>query len=147
MQHPLTVFSKPVDHSKVITQLNSVLLAEEHGSHAPDGILQVRPKQRRNLLTPDTRYLESKNALPALTNLQGIPVLAYEPHSQSQVVNTIRGATRDITDVDLRSTFCATVPVCNTKCLDQSETVKLVLATKTSPDHVTVGTRTLKLTN
>lgn len=122
------------DPLKVITNLNPKLLAEELDSKAPDGVLQLRPNHRPNLLPFDTRFLISTKALLELTRLPEIPVMAYQPYLLSHGDGIIYGVTRDIAEADLISVLRATFPVCCARHLSQSETVKLLLPPK--PHHI-----------
>lgn len=59
LNHGPTVVLKPLDLSQLITKINSLKLLEKLESKAPDGVIQVQPNLRPNLLALDTRNTES----------------------------------------------------------------------------------------
>lgn len=135
----LTVIVKPTDPNNKISKINAIKLTEILESFAPDGVIQIRPNHRLNVLAIDTRNLESTKALLKLTRIGSIQVLAYEPRPRDSAVGIIRDVDSDITDAELKDTLRATVPVTNARRLGRSLTVKLVFATPMTPEYVTIG--------
>lgn len=135
----LTVILKPTDSNKLITKLHPVKLSEYLESVAPDGILQIRPNLRLNLLALDTRNSESTKALLGVTAIGGIPVRAYQPRSLDNAVGVIRGLPEDMSDNEILQSTRGAVQVMKARRLGTSEVVQLVFQTSTLPEHVCVG--------
>ncbi|KAG0433122.1 hypothetical protein HPB47_020209, partial [Ixodes persulcatus] len=134
-----TVIVKPQDPTKLIAKLNPLTLSQELDSITPNGVIQIRPNYRLNLLAIDMRDNSSMKTILTLTILLGIKVQTYEAHPRSSAVGIIRDVDKDITETDLKKAISATTPVILVKRLGASETVKLVFATETMPEHVVVG--------
>lgn len=134
-----TVIVKPQDPTKLIAKLNPLTLSQELDSITPHGVIQIRPNYRLNLLAIDMRDNSSMQTILTLTILLGIKVQTYEAHPRSSAVGIIRDVDKDITESDLKKAISATTPVILVKRLGASETVKLVFATETMPEHVVVG--------
>ncbi|KAG0436142.1 hypothetical protein HPB47_018124 [Ixodes persulcatus] len=134
-----TVIVKPQDPTKLIAKLNPLTLSQELDSITPNGVIQIRPNYRLNLLAIDMRDNSSMKTILTLTILLGIKVQTYEAHPRSSAVGIIRDVYKDITETDLKKAITATTPVILVKRLSASETVKLVFATETMPEHVVVG--------
>ncbi|CAN7950859.1 unnamed protein product [Ixodes pacificus] len=125
----LTVVIKPVDGDHLITKVNPLKLREKLQGFAPDGVTEVRPNPRLNLLAVDTRNMESTKALLTITSIGGIPVRVYQPHSKDSAVGVIHGVSKDIPDEELQQVLCSIAPLKSSHRLGQSETVKLVFNT------------------
>ncbi|KAG0421821.1 hypothetical protein HPB47_002304, partial [Ixodes persulcatus] len=97
----LTVIVKPTDPTTIITNMNPLVLKQKLDSVAPDGVIQIRPNYRLNLLAIDARNVESTKALLQLKNLGTVQVQTYEPPPPSASVGIIRGVSADIEDADL----------------------------------------------
>ncbi|KAG0417502.1 hypothetical protein HPB47_005549 [Ixodes persulcatus] len=134
-----TVIVKLQDPTKLIAKLNPLTLSQELDSITPNGVIQIRSNYRLNLLAIDMRDNSSMKTILTLTILLGIKVQTYEAHPQSSAVGIIRDVDKDITETDLKKAISATTPVILVKRLGASETVKLVFATETMPEHVVVG--------
>ncbi|KAG0436627.1 hypothetical protein HPB47_017855 [Ixodes persulcatus] len=134
-----TVIVKPQDPTKLISKLNPLTLSQELDSITPNGVIQIRPNYRLNLLAIDMRDNSFMKTILTLTILLGIKVQTYEAHPRSSAVGIIRDVDKDITETDLKKAISATTPVILVKRLGASETVKLVFATETMPEHVVVG--------
>ncbi|KAM7303423.1 uncharacterized protein ISCGN_013381 [Ixodes scapularis] len=139
VSHNLTVIVKPMDPTKLITKLNPLVLKEKLDSLAPDGIIQIRPNYRLNLLALDTRNLESTKAILQLKNIGPLQVHTYEPTPASSSVGVIRGVSVEIADDDLWASIRVKSPGTQARRLGKSEVVKLIFTTGTPPDHVYVG--------
>ncbi|KAG0438084.1 hypothetical protein HPB47_017153 [Ixodes persulcatus] len=137
--HRGTVIFKPQDPTKLIAKLNPLTLSQELDSITPNGVIQIRPNYRLNLLAIDMRDNSSMKTILTLTILLGIKFQTYEAHPRSSAVGIIRDVDKDITETDLKKAISATTPVILVKRLGASETVKLVFATETMPEHVVVG--------
>lgn len=135
----LTVVIKPVDGDHLITKVNPLKLREKLQGFAPDGVTEVRPNPRLNLLAVDTRNMESTKALLTITSIGGIPVRVYQPHSKDSAVGVIHGVSKDIPDEELQQVLCSIAPLRSSRRLGQSETVKLVFNTTRSPEYVVLG--------
>ncbi|KAG0422178.1 hypothetical protein HPB47_001974 [Ixodes persulcatus] len=97
----LTVIVKPTEPTMIITNMNPLVLKQKLDSVAPDGVIQIRPNYRLNLLAIDARNVESTKALLQLKNLGTVQVQTYEPPPPSASVGIIRGVSADIEDADL----------------------------------------------
>lgn len=135
----LTVIIKPNESSKLLTKINPLRLKEHLESIAPDGVIQIRPNPRLNLLALDTRNSESTKALLTVTLLGGIPVIAYEPRSSDKAQGVIYGLSKDIQDAELTMSLKAVSPVFQVRRLGTSEAVKLIFNVPVAPEYVTVG--------
>lgn len=135
----LTVIVKPNDPTTIITNMNPLVLKQKLDSLAPDGVIQIRPNYRLNLLAIDARNVESTKALLQLKNLGTVQVQTYEPPPPSASVGIIRGVSADIEDADLLAAMREKASVIQVRRLGKSEIVKLVFATKSSPEYVTAG--------
>ncbi|KAH9369301.1 hypothetical protein HPB48_012377 [Haemaphysalis longicornis] len=78
-KHGLTVIFKPIKEAQIITKFNPLAMKDGLESMAPEGVLQVCPNHRLNLLAVDTRNIDSTKCLLKVTSIAGIPVKAYEP--------------------------------------------------------------------
>lgn len=134
----LTVILKPTDPMKLVTKVNPLKLAEYLESVAPDGILQIRPNPRLNLLALDTRNMDSTKALLAVSVVCGIPVQAYQPRSLDNAVGVIRDLPPDLSDDEILKATRGSV-VLKVRRLGASEAVQLVFKAPTVPEHVCVG--------
>ncbi|KAG0433648.1 hypothetical protein HPB47_019685 [Ixodes persulcatus] len=139
VSHNLTVIVKPMDPTKLITKLNPLVLKEKLDSLALDGIIQIRPNYRLNLLALDTRNLESTKAILQLKNIGPLQVHTYEPTPASSSVGVIRGVSVEIADDDLSASVRLKSPGTQARRLGKSEVVKLIFTTGTPPDHIYVG--------
>ncbi|KAG0410822.1 hypothetical protein HPB47_012057 [Ixodes persulcatus] len=135
----LTVIVKSMDPTKIITKLNPLFLKEKLDSLAPDGIIQIRPNYRLNLLALDTLNLESTKAILQLKNIGPLQVHTYEPTPASSSVGVIRGVSVEIADEDLSTSVRVKSPGTQARRLGKSEVVKVISITGTPPDHVYVG--------
>ncbi|KAG0427383.1 hypothetical protein HPB47_025572, partial [Ixodes persulcatus] len=66
-----------------------------------DGIVSIRPNERRNLIAGNTRNLETATMLLRMTSLCGIKVTPYEPRTTNMAVSVIHGLANDLTEADL----------------------------------------------
>lgn len=137
--YELTVIFKPTDTKKLVTKLNPLKLSQYLESVAPDGVLEIRPNLRLNLLALDTRNNESTKALLGVTSICGIPVRAYQPRSPDKAVGVIRGLPQDISDDEIKDAAKAAVPVVRVRRLGSSDVIQLVFQASTLPEHVCVG--------
>ncbi|KAG0445221.1 hypothetical protein HPB47_018221 [Ixodes persulcatus] len=135
----LTVIVRPKDPDKVIATINPKKIQEKLDMTAPDGVILVRPNRRLNVLAIDTRNRDATKALLALTTLDGIAVLAYEPLPRESAAGVIYEVPADLTEVELQLAVRTTAPVISIRRLGKSETVKLVFSTDTLPEYVTIG--------
>ncbi|KAG0431695.1 hypothetical protein HPB47_021551 [Ixodes persulcatus] len=131
----LTVIVRPKDPDKVIATINPKKIQEKLDMTAPDGVILVRPNRRLNVLAIDTRNRDATKALLALTTLDGIAVLAYEPLPRESAAGVIYEVPADLTEVELQLAVRTTAPVISIRRLGKSETVKLVFSTDTLPDY------------
>lgn len=144
--YDLIVILKPTDPAKLVTKINPVKLSEFLDSVAPDGVLQIRPNPRLNLLALDTRNMESTKALLGVAFICGIPVQAYQPRSPDKAVGVIRGLPTDMSDNEILEAIPATVPVMNARRLGSSEVVQLIFQATKIPEYISVGYTRFKVT-
>lgn len=119
-----------------------------------DDVLQVRPNYPRCHLVLgqefglarqefglalDIRNEVSKKALLSHIRFRGISVQAYEPFSWDLAVGVIHVVPEDFPNLDLETSVGSNVPVCAALRIGRTETEKLVFASETSQNHVTVG--------
>lgn len=137
--HNLVVIVKPTNPTTIITNMNPLALKQMLENLAPDGVIQIRPNYRLNLLAIDARNIESTKSLLQLKKLGTIQVQTYEPAPPSSNVGVIRGVSTEITDADLWASIREKAPVIQVRRLGKTEAVKLVFSTRTSPEYVFVG--------
>ncbi|KAG0431326.1 hypothetical protein HPB47_021884 [Ixodes persulcatus] len=135
----LTVIVRPKAPDKVIATINPKKIQEKLDMTAPDGVILVRPNRRLNVLAIDTRNRDATKALLALTTLDGIAVLAYEPLPRESAAGVIYEVPADLTEVEPQLEVRTTAPVISIRRLGKSETVKLVFSTDTLPEYITIG--------
>ncbi|KAG0427981.1 hypothetical protein HPB47_025001 [Ixodes persulcatus] len=107
----LTMIVRPRDPDKVIATITPKKIQEKLDMTAPDGVILVRPNQRLNVLAIDTRNRDATKALLALTTLDGIAVLAYEPLPRESVAGVMYEVPADLTEVELQLAVRTTAPV------------------------------------
>ncbi|KAG0413837.1 hypothetical protein HPB47_009006 [Ixodes persulcatus] len=134
-----TMNLRPKDPDKVIATINPKKIQEKLDMTAPDGVILVRPNRRLNVLAIDTRNRDATKALLALTTLDGIAVLAYEPLPRESAAGVIYEVPADLTEVELQLAVHTTAPVISLRRLGKSETVKLVFSTDTLPEELRCG--------
>lgn len=137
--HSLTVILKPTDSTKLVKKLNPIKLSQYLESIAPDGVIEIRPNQRLNLLALDTRNRESTKALLGVTSICGIPVQAYQPRCLDTAVGVIRGLPSDMSDDEILDATRGSAQAVKARRLGTSEVVQIVFQTSTLPEHVCVG--------
>lgn len=135
----LTVIVKPTDPTKLVTNLNPLVLKKKLEDVAPDGIIQIRPNYRLNLLALDTRNVESTKALLRLKSLGAVQVMTYEPPPPSAYVGVIRGVSTEIADAELCASLREKAPVIQVRRLGTSEAVKLTFSSGVTCEHVYIG--------
>ncbi|KAG0430443.1 hypothetical protein HPB47_022686, partial [Ixodes persulcatus] len=86
-----TVIAKPQDPTKLIAKLNPLTLSQELDSITPNGVIQIRPNYRLNLLAIDMRDNSSMKTILTLTILLGIKVQTYEAHPRSSANTSLWG--------------------------------------------------------
>ncbi|KAH6922213.1 hypothetical protein HPB50_010876 [Hyalomma asiaticum] len=106
---------------------------------APDGVLQVRPNERLNLLAVDTRSVEASERLLKVTNIGEIALQAYEPRPNNCGVGVIKGVLVDLDQQDIFSALLQRAPVKSVRRLGTSENVRIVFATETAPEYIVLG--------
>ncbi|KAG0412021.1 hypothetical protein HPB47_010855 [Ixodes persulcatus] len=135
----LTIIVKPTDPTKLVTNLNPLVLKKKLEDAAPDGIIQIRPNYRLNLLALDTRNVESTKALLRLKSLGAVQVMTYEPPPLSAYVGVIRGVSTEIADAELGAALREKAPVIQVRRLGTSEAVKITFASGATCEHVYIG--------
>ncbi|KAH6946552.1 hypothetical protein HPB50_013904 [Hyalomma asiaticum] len=85
----LTVIFKPQNPEHVITRFNPLRLKAAFAAVAPDGVLQVRPNERLNLLAVNTCSVEASERLLNVTNIGQIALQTYEPRPNNCGVGVI----------------------------------------------------------
>ncbi|KAG0430505.1 hypothetical protein HPB47_022632 [Ixodes persulcatus] len=75
------------------------------------GVILVRLNRRLNVLAIDTRKRDATKALLALTTLDGIALLAYEPLPRESAAGVIYEVPADLTEVELQLAVHTTAPV------------------------------------
>lgn len=138
-KHGLTVILKPVDSTKIITRFNPLALKDSIEAKVPDGVLQLRPNYRLNLLAIDTRNTAATEHLLKITAIGDIPVRTYEPRPENCARGVIRGVPQDISDSELYDNLRQRTPVRSARRLGTSRVVQIVFATDTRPDYVILG--------
>ncbi|XP_077548545.1 uncharacterized protein LOC144161825 [Haemaphysalis longicornis] len=140
LRHGLVVIVKPTDPSKIITRFNPLAVKDGLETIAPDGVLQVRPNHRLNLLAIDTRNADATERLLTISSIAEIPVRAYEPRPSKCGVGVIRGVAKDITPPEILEALRQRIPVKSVRRLGKSsESVQIVFATESTPEHVIIG--------
>ncbi|KAG0429367.1 hypothetical protein HPB47_023682 [Ixodes persulcatus] len=134
----LTVIVKPTDPTK-LGYLNPLVLKKKLEDVAPEGIIQIRPNYRLNLLALDTRNVESTKALIRLKSLGPVQVMTYEPPPPSAYVGVIRGVSTEIADAELCAALRGEAPVIRVRRLGTSEAVKITFASGATCEHVYIG--------
>ncbi|KAG0432796.1 hypothetical protein HPB47_020500 [Ixodes persulcatus] len=114
----LTAIDKPKDPDKVIATINTKKIQEKLDMAAPDGVILVRPNRRLNVLAIYTRNRDATKVLLALTTLDGIAVLAYEPLPRESAAGVIYEVPADLTEVELQLAVRTTAPVIFIRRLD-----------------------------
>ncbi|XP_077536158.1 uncharacterized protein LOC144148510 [Haemaphysalis longicornis] len=139
-RHGLTVILKPKDPAKIITRFNPLSLKASFELVAPDGVLQLRPNYRLNLLAVDTRNVDATARLLKITTIMGIPVEAYEPRPDNCAAGVIRGVPVEISDAEIRENLLQRTPVKTARRLGKtSQAILIVFNTDTKPQHVILG--------
>lgn len=90
--------------------MNAIKLTKILKSFAPDGVLQIRPNHRLNVLGIDTTNLDSTKSLVYLARNAGIEVHSYELRPWDSAVDVFRDVDSDISDAEVKDTLRATVP-------------------------------------
>lgn len=140
LRHGVVVVIKPIDSSKDITRYNPIAVKEGLETLAPDGVLQVRPNYRLNLLAIDTRNADATERLLKISSIAGVTVQAYEPRPSNCGVGVIRGVAKELSDLEILSALRVRAPVKSARRLGKSsESVQIVFATETVPEHVVIG--------
>ncbi|KAH6930345.1 hypothetical protein HPB50_012995 [Hyalomma asiaticum] len=135
----LTVIFKPRNPEHVVTRFNPLRLKAAFEAVAPDGVLQVRPNERLNLLAVDTRSVEASERLLKVTNIGEIALQAYEPRPNNCGVGVIKGVPVDLDQQDIFSALLQRAPVKSVRRLGTSENVRIVFATETAPEYIVLG--------
>ncbi|KAH6941990.1 hypothetical protein HPB50_026992 [Hyalomma asiaticum] len=135
----LTVIFKPPNPEHVVTRFNPLRLKAAFEAVAPDGVLQVRPNERLNLLAVDTRSVEASERLLKVTNIGEIALQAYEPRPNNCGVGVIKGVPVDLDQQDIFSALLQRAPVKSVRRLGTSENVRIVFATETAPEYIVLG--------
>lgn len=139
-KHGRVVIIKPSKADGVITRFNPLALKSGLESMAPDGVLQIRPNHRLNLLAVDTRNGDATARLLKLKTIQGISVQAYEPRSSDCGTGVIRDVPVDLSDPEILVALRQKTPVKSVRRLGKSsKSVRIVFATETAPEHVFLG--------
>ncbi|KAH7968766.1 hypothetical protein HPB52_011225 [Rhipicephalus sanguineus] len=99
----LTVIFKPQNPEQIITRFNPLTLKAAFEAVVPDGVLQVRPNERLNLLAVDTRSAEVSERLLKIKNIGEIALQAYEPRPNNCGVGVIKGVPTDLDQQDIFS--------------------------------------------
>ncbi|KAH6947565.1 hypothetical protein HPB50_020080 [Hyalomma asiaticum] len=135
----LTVIFKPQNPEHVITRFNPLRLKAAFEAVAPDGVLQVRPNERLNLLAVDTRSVEASERLLKVTNIGEIALHAYEPRPNNCGVGVIEGVPVNLDQQDIFSALLQRAPVKSVRRLGTSENVRIVFATETAAEYIVLG--------
>ncbi|KAH7972682.1 hypothetical protein HPB52_015278 [Rhipicephalus sanguineus] len=135
----LTVIFKPQNPEQIITRFNPLTLKAAFEAVVPDGVLQVRPNERLNLLAVDTRSAEVSERLLKIKNIGEIALQAYEPRPNNCGVGVIKGVPTDLDQQDIFSALLQRAPVKSVRRLGASENVRIVFATESAPEHVILG--------
>lgn len=137
--HGLVVVFQPTDPKVLVNTINAIKLTQALEANCPDGVHNIRPNMRLNLLAVDTRNTETTSTLLRITTLCGVSVKAYEPRLPNMAVGVIHGITSDISELHLRHALRSSTPVVRLRRLGQSQSVALTFDSKTLPEDVTVG--------
>ncbi|XP_077539864.1 uncharacterized protein LOC144152467 [Haemaphysalis longicornis] len=139
-KHGRIVILKPTKAESVITRFNPLALKSGLESMAPDGVLQVRPNYRLNLLAVDTRNADATARLLKIKTIQGIPIQAYEPRSSECGAGVIRDVPVDLSEPEILVALRQKTPVKSVRRLGKlSKSVRIVFATEIAPEHVFLG--------
>ncbi|KAH7946824.1 hypothetical protein HPB52_004898 [Rhipicephalus sanguineus] len=147
----LTIIFKPRNAEQVITGFNPLALETAFEETAPDGVLQVRPNERLNLLAVDTRNADASERLLKISSIAGVLVKAYEPRPSNCGVGVIKGVPVDLDQADILAALLQRTPVRSVRQLGTSENVRIVLlpkvllSTSSWATHVTECRSTLRL--
>ncbi|KAH7955273.1 hypothetical protein HPB52_000077 [Rhipicephalus sanguineus] len=135
----LTIIFKPRNPEQIITRFNPLALKTAFEEAAPDGILQVRPNERLNLLAVDTRHAEASERLLKVSSIAGVLVQAYEPRPANCGVGVIKGVPVDLDQADILAALLQRAPVRSLRRLGSSENVRIVFVTESAPEYVILG--------
>lgn len=137
--HGLVVIFQPTDPKILVKTFNAIKLTNALEANCPDGIINIRPNLRLNLLAVDTRNNETTSTLLRITQLCGVPVKVYEPRLPNMAVGVIHGIPLDITEKQLLDALSSTTDFVRVRRLGLSESIALTFASQTLPADVTVG--------
>ncbi|KAH7939888.1 hypothetical protein HPB52_018834 [Rhipicephalus sanguineus] len=135
----LTIIFKPRNPEQIITGFNPLALKTAFEEAAPDGVLQVRPNERLNLLAVDTRHAEASERLLKVSSIAGVLVQAYEPRPANCGVGVIKGVPVDLDQADILAALLQRAPVRSVRRLGLSENVRIVFVTESAPEYVILG--------
>ncbi|KAL1479256.1 hypothetical protein MTO96_051996 [Rhipicephalus appendiculatus] len=135
----LTIIFKPRNPEQVITRFNPLALKAAFEEAAPDGVLQVRPNERLNLLAVDTRNADASERLLKISSIAGVLVQAYEPRPSNCGVGVIKGVPVDLDQAEILAALLQRAPVRSVRRLGTSENVRIVFVTESAPEHVILG--------
>ncbi|KAH7955562.1 hypothetical protein HPB52_001368 [Rhipicephalus sanguineus] len=135
----LTIIFKPRNAEQVITRFNPLALKTAFEETAPDGVLQVRPNERLNLLAVDTRNADASERLLKISSIAGVLVQAYEPRPSNCGVGVIKGVPVDLDQADILAALLQRAPVRSVRRLGTSENVRIVFVTESAPEYVILG--------
>ncbi|KAL3199590.1 hypothetical protein MRX96_001346 [Rhipicephalus microplus] len=136
----LTILFKPKNPEDVITRLNQLALktAFEEGCSS-DGVLQVRPNERLNLLAVDTRNADASERVLKILSIAEVLVQAYEPRRSNITVGVIKGVPVDLDQADILAALLQRAPVRSVRRLGASENVRIVFVAESAPEQVILG--------
>ncbi|KAH7963119.1 hypothetical protein HPB52_019615 [Rhipicephalus sanguineus] len=131
----LTLIFKPQNPEQIITRFNPLTLKAAFEAVVPDGVLQVRPNERLNLLAVDTRSAEVSERLLKIKNIGEIALQAYEPRPNNCGVGVIKGVPTDLDQQDIFSALLQRAPVKSVRRLGASENAVVCKQRNASSRH------------
>ncbi|KAL3196582.1 hypothetical protein MRX96_015442 [Rhipicephalus microplus] len=130
----LTIIFKAKNPEHVITRLNPLALKAAFEEAAPDGVLQVRPNERLNLLAVDARSADASERLLKISSI--VEVLATTEQLRSR---RHQGSPVNLDQADILAALLQRAPVRSVRRLVASENIRIVFVAKSAPEHVILG--------
>ncbi|KAG0424484.1 hypothetical protein HPB47_028299 [Ixodes persulcatus] len=138
----LTVIFVPVKEETRITTLNSLKVSEALEKLCQEGIIQVRPSDRLNLIAVDVRNGQAAKTLLNTAMLCVVPVRAYSPLSGPISYGVIQGVDVETTEDEIAQNLRAEDTCCkiaNVRRLGRSRVVKIAFTSTKLPSYVLLG--------
>ncbi|KAG0419531.1 hypothetical protein HPB47_004039 [Ixodes persulcatus] len=119
-----TVRFVPANYTDSLTKLSTMRVSSELENHCPESIQVIRPNNRLNLITVDTRNAQATQSHLKLTSLCGLTVKSYEPRPRDGAVGVIKCVGDDVDDALLKAGLTSEIPVVHARGLGKSQVVR-----------------------